>query len=88
VPAAEGREAYHTPPSSGEVKNAWRYTSIPQYAFMAWCSVKEQGQVYLYRYVTLKQIDGLIGHMVPRKYVQKKCLLSYILRRGNKSIYF
>jgi hypothetical protein len=21
---------------------------LPQYAFMAWCSVKEQGQLYLY----------------------------------------
>jgi len=21
-------------------KNEWSYTSIPQYAFMAWCSVK------------------------------------------------
>jgi hypothetical protein len=24
------------------------YTSTPQYAFMAWCSVKAQGQLYLY----------------------------------------
>jgi hypothetical protein len=30
-----GREADHSPPSSAEVKNAWRYTSIPQYVFMA-----------------------------------------------------
>jgi hypothetical protein len=45
-----GREAGHSPPSSEEVKNACSYTSIPQYAFMAWCSVKAQGQ--LYRVVT------------------------------------
>jgi hypothetical protein len=32
-----GREADHSPPSSAEVKNAWSYTSILQYAFMAWC---------------------------------------------------
>jgi hypothetical protein len=25
-----------------EVKNAWSYTSTPQYAFMAWWSVKIQ----------------------------------------------
>jgi len=31
------------------VKNVWSYTSIPQYAFMAWCSVEAQGQLYLYR---------------------------------------
>jgi len=24
-----GREADHSPPSSAEVKNAWRYTSTP-----------------------------------------------------------
>jgi hypothetical protein len=29
------READHSPPSSAEVKNAWSYTSTPQYAFMA-----------------------------------------------------
>jgi hypothetical protein len=23
-------------------KNAWRYTSTPQYAFMAWCLVKHR----------------------------------------------
>jgi hypothetical protein len=42
------READHSPPSSTEDKNAWSYTSTPQYAFMAWCSVKAQGQLYLY----------------------------------------
>jgi hypothetical protein len=36
-------EADHTPPSSAKVKNAWSCTSpLPQYAFMAWCSVKAQ----------------------------------------------
>jgi hypothetical protein len=30
-----GCEADHSPPSSAEVKNAWSYTSIPQYTFMA-----------------------------------------------------
>jgi len=42
------REPDHSTPSSTEVKNAWSYTSTPQYAFMAWCSVKVQGQIYLY----------------------------------------
>jgi hypothetical protein len=36
-----GREADHSPPSRAEVKNAWSYTSTPQYAFMAWCLVKQ-----------------------------------------------
>jgi hypothetical protein len=43
---ASGVWADHSPPSSAEVKNAWTYTSIPQYAFMEWCSVKAQGQLY------------------------------------------
>jgi hypothetical protein len=34
-----GREADHSPPSSAEVK---------EYASMAWCSVKAQGQLYLF----------------------------------------
>jgi len=37
-----GREADQSPPSSAEVKNAVTYTSTPQYAFMAWCSVKHR----------------------------------------------
>jgi hypothetical protein len=40
-----GCEADHSPPSSAEIKNAWSYTSIPQYTFMAWYSVKAQGQL-------------------------------------------
>jgi hypothetical protein len=34
-----GREAYHTQPASGEVKQMWSYKSIPPYAFMAWCLI-------------------------------------------------
>jgi hypothetical protein len=43
-----GGEADHSPQSSTEVKNAWSYTSIPQYAFMAWCSVKSIELNYRY----------------------------------------
>jgi hypothetical protein len=35
------REVDHSFPSSAEVKNAWSYTSTPQYALMAWCSVNK-----------------------------------------------
>jgi hypothetical protein len=35
-------ESDHSPPSSVQVKNAWSYTSTPQYAFMAWCLVKHR----------------------------------------------
>jgi hypothetical protein len=36
------READHSLPSSAEVKNAWSYTSPPQYASMVWFSVKKK----------------------------------------------
>jgi hypothetical protein len=45
-----GREADHSPPTSAEVKNVWSYTSTLQYAHMAWCSVKAQGQIYLFSF--------------------------------------
>jgi hypothetical protein len=35
------REAAHSPLSIAEAKNAWNYTSTPQYVFMARCSVKK-----------------------------------------------
>jgi hypothetical protein len=47
------READYSPPSSAEVKNAWSYTSVPQYASMTWCSAKKaQGQFYIYGWNT------------------------------------
>jgi hypothetical protein len=57
-------EADHSPPSSAEVKNAWSYTSTPQYATMAWCSVKKKkpsdNLTFLTLiYVTLKNIISL-----------------------------
>jgi hypothetical protein len=35
-----GREAEHLPVSSAEVKKTWIYTSIPLYAFMAYCLLR------------------------------------------------
>jgi hypothetical protein len=40
----QGREADHSPPFNAEVKNAWNHTSIPQYSFMAWRSVKKKSR--------------------------------------------
>jgi hypothetical protein len=36
------REDDHSPPSSAAVKNAWSYTSTPQYVFLAWCLIKHR----------------------------------------------
>jgi hypothetical protein len=40
-----GGKADSSPPSSVEVKNAWSYTSTPQYVFMAWCLIKHRDKV-------------------------------------------
>jgi len=37
-----GYEADHSHPSRVEVKNAWSYTSSPQYVFMVWYLVKHR----------------------------------------------
>jgi hypothetical protein len=43
-----GREADHSPPTTGEVKKTWLYTSTPPYAFMAWCLISQvEEQLYL-----------------------------------------
>jgi len=41
-----GHEGHQLPPSSVEVRNAWRYTSTPADVIMAWCSVKQR--IYLH----------------------------------------
>jgi hypothetical protein len=45
---AAGCEADHSPLTSSRSKNEWSYTPLHQYAFMTWCSVKTQGQLYIY----------------------------------------
>jgi hypothetical protein len=41
----------NSPPSSADVKNAWSYTSTPQYVFMAWCLVKQRDNFTFYLYL-------------------------------------
>jgi hypothetical protein len=43
-----GREADQSPHLVPRSNNEWSYISIPQYAFMAWCSVKNKAQGQLY----------------------------------------
>jgi hypothetical protein len=52
-----GREADHSPPSSAEIKHAWRYTSSPEYVFMACCLVKHRDNLALL--FTLRPRDSL-----------------------------
>jgi hypothetical protein len=49
-----GRDAYHSPPSSVEVRMCGAIPPFPQHSFMAWCAVKKaQGQLYFYLYLAL-----------------------------------
>jgi len=41
-------EADHSPPYSGDVKNAWSYTSTPQHVFKAWYLVKYRDNFTFY----------------------------------------
>jgi hypothetical protein len=34
-----GHEADHSPSSSAQDKNVWRYTSTPSYVFLSWCLI-------------------------------------------------
>jgi hypothetical protein len=58
---------------------------LPQYAFMAWCLVKAQGQLYLYLTVTGDNFLAMVGHTVsvgtvfqlhdaPRNVAPRSCL--------------
>jgi hypothetical protein len=46
-----GREADHSPPYSAGVKNAWSYTYIPQYVFMAWYLVKQTDFIFTFTFI-------------------------------------
>jgi hypothetical protein len=54
---AAGAWSWHSPHLVPRSKNEWSYTSTPQYAFLAWCSVKKStGQLYLYLYLYLMYV--------------------------------
>jgi len=36
---------------------------LPQYAFMAWCLDKAQGQLYIYLYLTWPKVTRIIQNM-------------------------
>jgi hypothetical protein len=78
-----GREDDHSPPSSAEVKNAWSYTSTPQYAFMAWCLVKAEGQLYLLLLIVWGMFMNLdIRHLYYENVIM--CTFQVLLKRRNK----
>jgi hypothetical protein len=46
-------------------KNAWRYTSTPQYALMAWCLVKHRDNFTFYLYLYLLSSNILTKILMP-----------------------
>jgi hypothetical protein len=52
-----GHEADHSPPSSAEIKNAWRYTSTLQYVSMAWGLVKHRDNFTFTLTTSFKEVE-------------------------------
>jgi hypothetical protein len=70
-----GCEADHSLPSSTKVKNAWIYTSTPQYAFTMWCSVKK-----LHRYnFTFTCISNNLSHASATQPGTRRCFITTAL---------
>ena len=58
-PAAKW-EAYHSPPSSVEVKNVWIFTSTSPHFFMMWCLSKQWQCRLLLAFVFCRNILSLL----------------------------
>jgi hypothetical protein len=78
-----GREADHSPPSSSEVKNAWRNTSTPQYAFIARYSVKARGQLS-FPWSTIRQYEWQRNPHLLTHVDIALCLIHGKLRKAKK----
>jgi hypothetical protein len=81
-----GREADHSPPSNAEVKNAWSYTSTPQYVFMTWCLVKHRDNftfyIYLWRLISCNILTRKpCGKRLLHIGVNRTIILKWILNR-------
>jgi hypothetical protein len=59
-----GREADHSPPSIAEVKMREAISPLPQYAFMAWCSVKESTGTTLTLPYCLRMFYSLVYNLL------------------------
>jgi hypothetical protein len=73
-----GRETGHSPPFSAEVKNAWSYTFIPIYVFMALCLVKHRDKFTFY----LCSLDVTFIYLLP---LELKIVKFYSLHSDFKS---
>jgi hypothetical protein len=62
------READNSTPSSAKLKNAWSYTSTPQYAFMAWCLFKRKHRDS-FTFTFIKLFVYIHVHLVPLHHV-------------------
>jgi hypothetical protein len=83
-----GREADHSPPSSAEIKNAWRYTSNHQYVFMTWCLVKHRDNFTFtcYFHSHVSELFHILKEFISRESVT--ILSCILLARHNHSLCF
>jgi len=70
-----GREADHSPQASAKVKNAWSYTCIPPYVFMAWCLVKHREKFTIAFFILVQNNNVVKVYCEGRGEIQ--CLLSF-----------
>jgi len=61
-----GREADKSPQSGAKIKNAWSYTAIPPYVFMALCLIKHSNNFLSFPW----------GSSLFRLYLQRKPAIS------------
>jgi hypothetical protein len=84
-----GREAYHSPPSSAEVTNAWSYTSTVPYVFMAWCLVTHTGTTLPLPYCVIGAEKLIVAQIVtkyPAFYGTRK-FITMFTRARNCNLY-
>jgi hypothetical protein len=83
-----GVEADRSPASNADVKNAWSYTSTPQYASVAWHSVKKSTKTTLPVPFILQLLSNFsqFSHGVSRKPTPKYKVMGSIVRLFNNAV--
>jgi hypothetical protein len=68
-------------------KNAWSYTSTPQYAFMAWCLVKNKDNfTFTLAYTQLSSVANILHVIQRRCIICEVHLASNVMRERSHSV--
>jgi hypothetical protein len=71
------RDADHSPPSSPEVKNYGSIPPLPQYVFMAWCSVKHRDNFAFIAYGRQVHCYSVSQTTAHTTWLQSHCTLNH-----------